>query len=131
MYLHLGQSVVVPFRDVVGIFDLDNTTASHRTRSFLTRAEKEGRVVNVSEDLPAWGGTAGGRSTSPSSLRPRCCAGPRAIPLIPELRPARKGGRACFIRKRGCRGSRPKALPLFCYFPSQTGGFTLCLKNWN
>ena len=52
MYLHLGQSVVVPFRDVVGIFDLDNTTASHRTRSFLTRAEKEGRVVNVSEDLP-------------------------------------------------------------------------------
>ena len=52
MYLHLGQSVVVPFRDVVGILDLDNTTASHRTRSFLTRAEKEGRVVNVSEDLP-------------------------------------------------------------------------------
>ena len=31
MYLHLGQSVVVPHRDVVGIFDLDNTTWSRRT----------------------------------------------------------------------------------------------------
>lgn len=52
MYLHLGQSVVVPLGEVVGIFDLDNTTASHRTRAFLTRAEREGRVVNVSEELP-------------------------------------------------------------------------------
>ena len=42
MYLHLGQSVVVPFRDVIGIFDLDNTTSSHRTRAFLSRAEREG-----------------------------------------------------------------------------------------
>ena len=52
MYLHLGQSVVVPFRDVVGIFDLDNTTSSVHTRKFLERAEKEGRVVDVSGDLP-------------------------------------------------------------------------------
>ena len=28
MYLHLGSSVVIRQRDVVGIFDLDNTTAS-------------------------------------------------------------------------------------------------------
>lgn len=52
MYLHLGQSVVVPFRDVVGVFDLDNTSSSRLTRAFLERAEREGRVVNVSEDLP-------------------------------------------------------------------------------
>ena len=52
MYLHLGQSVVVPFRDIVGLFDLDNTTASHLTRAALERAEREGRVVNVGEDLP-------------------------------------------------------------------------------
>ena len=52
MYLHLGQSVVVPFRDVIGIFDLDNTSASHLTRRFLERAEREGRVINVSDELP-------------------------------------------------------------------------------
>ena len=52
MYLHLGQSVVVPYRDVVALFDMDNTTSSHLTRAFLERAEREGRVINVSEDLP-------------------------------------------------------------------------------
>lgn len=52
MYLHLGQNVVVPFREVLGVFDLDNASFSHRTRVFLERAEKEGRVVNISADLP-------------------------------------------------------------------------------
>lgn len=52
MYLHLGQSVVVPFGDVIGLFDMDNTTSSHITRKFLQRAEKEGRVVDISGDLP-------------------------------------------------------------------------------
>ena len=52
MYLHLGQSVVIPFKEVVGIFDMDNSTSSHLTRSFLRRAEEEGRVVSISEDLP-------------------------------------------------------------------------------
>ena len=51
MYLHIGQNVIIPFRDVVGLFDLDNTSASRLTRSFLERAEKEGRLVNVSDDL--------------------------------------------------------------------------------
>ena len=52
MYLHLGQSVVVPESDVIGIFDLDNTTGSHITRKFLGDAEKAGCVVNVSDELP-------------------------------------------------------------------------------
>ena len=52
MYLHLGQSVVVPHEAVIGIFDLDNASWSHRTRSFLEKAEREGRVVLATEDLP-------------------------------------------------------------------------------
>ena len=52
MYLHIGQSVLVPFESVLGVFDLDNASWSHRTRSFLERAEKEGRVVNAASDLP-------------------------------------------------------------------------------
>ena len=52
MYLHLGQSVVVPHRDVIGIFDLDNATSSHLTRAFLERAEREGELVDLSMDLP-------------------------------------------------------------------------------
>jgi len=52
MYLHIGQNVVVPEADVIGIFDLDNTTGSYITRSFLSDAERAGCVVNVSDELP-------------------------------------------------------------------------------
>ena len=52
MYLHLGQSVVVPFDNIIGIFDLDTSSWSHRTRSFLEKAEKEGRVVSATGDIP-------------------------------------------------------------------------------
>ena len=45
MYLHLGQGVVVPYRDVLALFDLDNTSASHLTRRFLERAEQAGLLV--------------------------------------------------------------------------------------
>ena len=52
MYLYLGQNVMMPDEDIVGILDLDNTTWSHRTRKLLDRAEEEGRVIFVGEDLP-------------------------------------------------------------------------------
>jgi len=52
MYLHLGQSVVVPQEDVIGIFDLDNTTCSATTRKFLSEAERAGQVISVSDELP-------------------------------------------------------------------------------
>lgn len=52
MYLNLGQSVIVHQRDVIGIFDLDNTSASFRTRKYLEKAEREGRVKAVFDDLP-------------------------------------------------------------------------------
>ncbi len=52
MYLHLGQSTVVTTDEIVGIFDIDTTTVSKKTRDFLSMAEKEKRVVYVSFDLP-------------------------------------------------------------------------------
>ena len=52
MYLHVGQSLVVPVSHVLAIFDLDNASYSHHTREFLRRAEEDDRVINVSEELP-------------------------------------------------------------------------------
>lgn len=52
MYLHLGQDVVVRAKDVVGIFDIDNTSVSKLTKEFLGAQERAGRVVNVSAELP-------------------------------------------------------------------------------
>lgn len=52
MYLHLGQDTIVTTDRIVGVFDLDNTTVSKHTREFLARAQKEGRVVDVTSELP-------------------------------------------------------------------------------
>lgn len=52
MYLHLGNDVVVDMSTVIGIFDMDNTTVSYQTRNFLQKAQKDGIVIDVAEDLP-------------------------------------------------------------------------------
>ena len=52
MYLHLGSDVVVSGNDVIAIFDLDTASIAKETRKFLEKAQKDGRVVDVSEDLP-------------------------------------------------------------------------------
>ena len=51
MYLPIGNDMSVRAASVVGIFDMDNTTTSPRTRLFLEKAQKEGMVVPC-DDLP-------------------------------------------------------------------------------
>ncbi|MBQ2092425.1 MAG: DUF370 domain-containing protein [Clostridia bacterium] len=52
MFLHLGQSTVIRTDDIVGVFDIDNTTVSKHTRNYLANATKSGKIVNVSLELP-------------------------------------------------------------------------------
>ncbi|MGN0622111.1 MAG: extracellular matrix regulator RemB [Porcipelethomonas sp.] len=52
MYIHLGNDVVVPDRSIVGIFDIENTTTGKTTGHLLERASKEGRVVNITYEMP-------------------------------------------------------------------------------
>ena len=52
MYISIGSDMAVRDRTIIGIFDLDNCSWSHRTRDFLARAEQNGEVVPVAEDLP-------------------------------------------------------------------------------
>lgn len=52
MFLHLGSDVVIKTEDIVGIFDLDTASVSKWTRDFLSAAQKNNRVINVSYELP-------------------------------------------------------------------------------
>lgn len=52
MYLHLGQDTIVRKEDIIGIYDMDTSTISKWSREYLSKAEKEKRVVNVSFELP-------------------------------------------------------------------------------
>lgn len=51
MYLSIGNDMAVRESSVIGIFDMDNTSTSKRTREFLAKAEKNGEVVPC-DDLP-------------------------------------------------------------------------------
>ena len=52
MYLHLGQNEIVPDHRIIGIFDLDKCSTSKRTREYLSAAEAEGVVLDISGDIP-------------------------------------------------------------------------------
>ena len=52
MYLHLGQDTIVMYNTIIGIFDLDNSTVSKHTRDYLSKAQKEERITNVTNELP-------------------------------------------------------------------------------
>ncbi len=52
MYIHIGENKVLRKKDILFIFDMDSSTVSVHTRNFLNKAQREGRVVSVSLDLP-------------------------------------------------------------------------------
>ena len=51
MYINIGNDMAVREAAVIGIFDMDNTTTSKKTREFLKNAQEEGMVVPC-DDLP-------------------------------------------------------------------------------
>ena len=52
MYLHVGNELVVNTRDIIGIFDMDNTTVSRQGRRFLPESQDKGLIINATDDLP-------------------------------------------------------------------------------
>lgn len=52
MFLHLGNGAVANTDDIIAILDMDNTTVSRQSRQFLAMAQKNGQIVDTSEDLP-------------------------------------------------------------------------------
>ena len=51
MYINIGNDMSVRDSSIIGIFDMDNTSTSKRTREFLNRAEKNGEIIPC-DDLP-------------------------------------------------------------------------------
>lgn len=53
MFIHIGQDTVVVDKEIIGIFDMDNTTVMKKTIDYLNNAEKEKSVINVAPfELP-------------------------------------------------------------------------------
>jgi extracellular matrix regulatory protein B len=52
VFLHLGENVVVPVKDVIGIFDVDTAMYSSDTIQFLRLAEEDGFVERITKEKP-------------------------------------------------------------------------------
>ena len=52
MFLHVGNNKNIRIKNVIGIFDMDNTTVSAVTRKYLTGKQKEGLVESAMEEIP-------------------------------------------------------------------------------
>ncbi len=55
MYVHIGQDFIIPTRSILCIFDMDTATWSKHTRALVQRLAKEGRTVELFDDLPRAG----------------------------------------------------------------------------
>jgi len=51
MFLHLGENVVVPIKDIIGIFDMETTMYSSDTIQFLRMAEEDGFVERITKNI--------------------------------------------------------------------------------
>ena len=52
MFLHLGNDCVVRKKDIIGIFDIENTSIGKDTKQFLNAASKKGEVIYITLDMP-------------------------------------------------------------------------------
>lgn len=52
MYLQIGKDKFITTENIIGIFDLDNTTVCKASRDYINNAEKLGETETISYDLP-------------------------------------------------------------------------------
>ena len=52
MFLHIGEGKILNKKEIVGIFDLETTSISKKTREFLRINEKKGNVEYISTEIP-------------------------------------------------------------------------------
>ncbi len=52
MYLHLGNDFMVNVNEIIGIFDIENTSVSKITKDFLNESSKKKRVISCTYEMP-------------------------------------------------------------------------------
>ncbi len=52
MFVDIGNNFVINSKEIITVFDIDNSSISKRTRDFLKIAEKENKIINASSDIP-------------------------------------------------------------------------------
>ena len=52
LYIHVGNDRVIGKKHIIGIFDMDTATVAEETKKFLNAAQREGRIILTTYELP-------------------------------------------------------------------------------
>ncbi len=52
MYINIGNEKTIRSKDIVAIFDFDSSTVSVNTKRFLTKKQKEKKIITLGTDIP-------------------------------------------------------------------------------
>ncbi len=52
MYIDIATNYLLKKDDIIGIFDLDNTTINSFTKDFLNKKEEENKIIYIINDIP-------------------------------------------------------------------------------
>lgn len=52
MYFHLGKGAAVREKEIIGVFDMENTTVTAKSRIFLEKSQARGEILETDFDLP-------------------------------------------------------------------------------
>ncbi|MBQ3022309.1 MAG: DUF370 domain-containing protein [Clostridia bacterium] len=52
MFIHIGEGKVISKKNIIGIFDLETTSISKKTREFLKSSEKRKTVEYIGYEIP-------------------------------------------------------------------------------
>jgi len=52
MFLHVGNDVYLPYKDIILICNLDTASVSKNTQLYLKKCEEKGMVETICDDIP-------------------------------------------------------------------------------
>ena len=52
MFLHIGEGKIINKKEIIGIFDLETTSISKKTREFIRINDKKGNIEYISDEIP-------------------------------------------------------------------------------
>ena len=52
MYVNIGGDVMIKKDDILGVFDIDKLTIYKVNRNYLSKSEKKGKIISVTQKIP-------------------------------------------------------------------------------
>ncbi len=52
MIIHVGNDIILHQEEIIGIFDLENSSISKFTKEYLRKKQQENEVITVTKEMP-------------------------------------------------------------------------------